>query len=277
MTAVTTKHYDLARMTTPTTGVGAITLGSAVTGFLSFGGAGAQDQDIISYAITDGSNSETGWGVYTASGTTLTRNVFNSTNGNAPISLSGSAVVFITISSNDLAALAVQGPRLLNTVNSTNVASLADTTSITSAYNDYTVKLINIVPATQSVDIDLQFYANGAWQSSNYQGSLLTGVASSGNGWRAGTAFTAGIPLSYANRVGYTGNWGGLCARVEIFNPAAANTMITGESNYYDTTAASSVWCGLSGAWVGVYAVTGVRAISSSGNISGIMKIYGNP
>lgn len=90
------KLYNLARMTTATTGTGTITLGSAASGFLSFAAAGIADGDVISYAIKDGSNSEIGTGTYTASGTTLSRTVTKSTNSNTAISLSGSAVVFIT-------------------------------------------------------------------------------------------------------------------------------------------------------------------------------------
>ncbi len=89
------KLFNLARMTTATTGTGTITLGSAVGGFLSFSSAGVLDQDIVYYAINDGSNSEEGTGVYTASGTTLTRTVNTSTNGNSAINLSGNAQVFV--------------------------------------------------------------------------------------------------------------------------------------------------------------------------------------
>lgn len=83
-------------MTTATTGTGTITLGAAVSGYLSFLQAGVQDGDVVDYAISDGSNSEIGTGTYTASGTTLTRTVTKSTNTNAAISLSGSAQVFIS-------------------------------------------------------------------------------------------------------------------------------------------------------------------------------------
>lgn len=84
-------------MTTATTGTGTITLGVAVSGFLTFAQAGVADGDIVSYGIRDGANSEVGVGTYTASGTTLTRTVLRSTNSNNPISLSGSAQVAITI------------------------------------------------------------------------------------------------------------------------------------------------------------------------------------
>jgi len=96
------KLYSLARMSTATTGTGTITLGSAVTGFLTFTQAGVADGDVVTYAIADGINSEIGRGTYTASGTTLTRSVLRSTNGNAAVSLSGTAQVFITAAAEDL-------------------------------------------------------------------------------------------------------------------------------------------------------------------------------
>lgn len=96
------KLYNLARMTTATAGTGTITLGSAVPGFLTFAQAGVADGDVVSYGIKDGSNSEVGTGTYTASGTTLTRSVTKSTNSNNPISLSGSAEVYITVRAEDM-------------------------------------------------------------------------------------------------------------------------------------------------------------------------------
>lgn len=99
------KLFNLARMSTATTGTGTITLGSAVSGFLSFAGAGVADGDTITYGIRDGSNSEIGRGVYTASGTTLTRTVLKSTNSDAAISLSGTAEVFVTPAAEDFVGL----------------------------------------------------------------------------------------------------------------------------------------------------------------------------
>jgi microcystin-dependent protein len=96
------KLYNLARMTTATTGTGTITLGSAVSGFLTFATAGVANGEVVSYAIEDGANREVGTGTYTSSGTTLSRTVITSTNSNAAISLSGSAQVFITPNADDL-------------------------------------------------------------------------------------------------------------------------------------------------------------------------------
>lgn len=99
--------YNLCRMTTATTGTGTITLGSAVSGFLSFTNAQVPDGGVVTYAISDGSNSEIGIGTYTASGTTLSRDtVLRSTNSTSTytgkITLSGSAQVMITPSAEDI-------------------------------------------------------------------------------------------------------------------------------------------------------------------------------
>lgn len=100
------KLFALARMTTSTTGTGTITLGSAATvnsvTYLTFANAGVSDGDIVAYGIADTNASEYGYGTYTASGTTLTRNPIRSTNSNNAISLSGSAQVFITAGGSDL-------------------------------------------------------------------------------------------------------------------------------------------------------------------------------
>jgi long-tail fiber proximal subunit/endosialidase-like protein/collagen triple helix repeat protein len=104
--------FDLARVSSPTTGSGIVTLGTAVRGFLTFSEAGVPDGAVVSYGINDGANSEAGWGVYTAAGPTLTRNVYRSTGaGNtALISLSGSAQVFITALAEDFGSLVTEAP-----------------------------------------------------------------------------------------------------------------------------------------------------------------------
>ena len=108
-----------ARMTTPTTGTGTITLGSAVSGYQSYADAGVSDADVVRYFILDGTAWERGTGTYTASGTTLTRTVEESSNADAAISLTGSANVFITAAAEDLANLVqseVVGAWLIETV-----------------------------------------------------------------------------------------------------------------------------------------------------------------
>lgn len=98
-----TNLYNLARMTSATTGTGTITLVAAVTSFLTFDQAGVTDGQTVRYAIEDanGTGREIGYGVYTTATKELTRNVESSTNSNNAIDLSGTEQVFITESKRD--------------------------------------------------------------------------------------------------------------------------------------------------------------------------------
>lgn len=88
--AITRKN--LVRMNVSTVGTGSpVTLTTAVTGFKAF--AAGDDGLTFRYVIRDGAHSEVGYGVYTHSGTTFTRNVIESTNADSAISLSGSAQI----------------------------------------------------------------------------------------------------------------------------------------------------------------------------------------
>ena len=94
-----------AKVATSTTGTGTITLGSAEDGYKTFADAGVANGNVVRYIIEDGSNFEIGIGTYTASGTTLTRTVSESSNSNNAINLSGSATVFVGATAQDLSPL----------------------------------------------------------------------------------------------------------------------------------------------------------------------------
>lgn len=114
--------YNRAAVSTATIGTGTITLGAAIAagasinscGFQTFGTAGTPNGAVVSYLILDSNGAwEYGTGTYTASGTTLSRTLGQSSTGSL-LNLSGSAQVFITPRKEDL--LSVSETQTANTV-----------------------------------------------------------------------------------------------------------------------------------------------------------------
>jgi len=128
---------NIAKMDSVTTGTGTLTLGSAVTGYLSFANAGVTNGQVVTYAIEDYDVSgnivarEVGAGTYSSTGPTLSRDtVYSSTNAGAKINCSGLQYVFVTASKEDFASLlttaaAASGYQPLDS-DLTTIAGLAD-------------------------------------------------------------------------------------------------------------------------------------------------------
>lgn len=141
-----------AKMTT-TGGTGTLTLGSAVSGFQTFADAGIADGQVVRYAIEDGSAWEVGTGTYTASGTTLSRTVIESSNADAAINASASAVVFITALAKDfvqdVAATLTGTTPELNTDNGTILSwTLTANSTPTDGLEDGEILLLSVLDGT---------------------------------------------------------------------------------------------------------------------------------
>ena len=198
------KLYNLARMTTATTGTGTITLGAAVSGYLSFAAAGVANGDVVDYAIKDGANSEHGTGTYASSGTTLSRTVTKSTNGNAAISLSGTAEVFIspraeTLNDGSLLTTGtVADARLSSNVplkNASNTFTGTNTFSNVSAFNQ------NVTIGAGTLFINNSIGGSGGIQQSGAGCSFAYTTANSG-AYQFATNFGSGQTIINPSNTG---------------------------------------------------------------------------
>ena len=163
------KLYNLARMTTTTTGSDVITLGTAVAGRLDFETAGVLDGETISYGIVEGNSSEVGRGVYGGSGSTLTRSVLNSTNGGSPIVLVGSGHVFISSLAEDLEINQTGGIVQIELYNETLAESgNFDFTSIPQTYDHLLIRITS-QSSVSANDDGFDMLINGDSTATNYK------------------------------------------------------------------------------------------------------------
>jgi hypothetical protein len=131
-----TQYRNRIKVAITNTGTGTAQLGSAVTGFQDF--TNVTSGSTIGYAIDDGSNWEVGTGTYTSGspGTVTRANIEASSNGGSAISLSGSAVLTLTLTAAQIAALApLASPTFTGTPAAPTASTNTNTTQLaTTAY-----------------------------------------------------------------------------------------------------------------------------------------------
>lgn len=211
-----TTLVNRAKMTTATTGTGTITLGSALAGFQTFAAAGVANTNSVRYVIEDGNDWEIGLGVYTSSGTTLSRTLNESSTG-ALLNLSGSATVYVTASALEI---------LDNISVGTSVASTSGTsidfTGIPSWVNRITV-IFNQV-STNGTSNQLVRVGDGAIVSTGYTSTGMALGASSAN-----SNSTAGFVMYQAGAAGSINGH-------MVLTRLTANTWVSSHLGTVDTT-----------------------------------------
>ena len=150
------KLVNRAKMTTASTGTGTITLGSASDGYQTFAAAGVSNGDEVRYAIEDGNEFELGVGQYTASGSTLSRTVSESSNSNNALNLSGNAVVFVTAIADDVGVRTYATISAMTSSTAASSGALAFVTANSGLYQNngngwYKVATVNTSPAISAV------------------------------------------------------------------------------------------------------------------------------
>ncbi len=161
---------------------------------------------------------------------------------------------------------------LLNTLTASNSATLSDTTSLTSAFNEYDIVFENVIPATNAVSCEFQIHTAGGFISANYLANVMEFASSAVNS----TAATSFIPCSQASTLSNIAAFG-ISGTYRIYNASSTTQTkyVAGQFSMY--TGTLNVGGMVSGVWTGgVTAVDGFQVLMSAGNItSGTIKVYG--
>ena len=243
------KLVNRTKMTTATTGTGTITLGSAVDGYQTFADAGVADADVVRYVIEDGDAWEIGTGTYTASGTTLSRTVSESSNADAAINLSGSAVVFVTAAAEDIPSLELyaenpSSPTAPSATGTNAVAIGSNTTS--SGSSSIAMGVSATATATNAIAIgagadatQIRAVAIGYNPTASSLYALALGATSGGQGANAVTGSGAISLGSYAS--GTDSFAAAIANNTSSYGATGANSVAIGSNNKATSTGASAI------------------------------------
>jgi hypothetical protein len=166
---------------------------------------------------------------------------------------------------------------LLEQHTASGATELDFTACITSTYDDYVIKWVNLVTST-STNIGFQFSTNGGSTydtAANYESA--SGYAWAGaSGSATGTTGTTGLyPSQSARTLKANGSWNGY---FELYNPlgTSLHKVMDGKGSWNDSVAVNAL---VSFHWSGIYkstsAVNAFRVQVTAGTFSGTVRVYG--
>lgn len=178
---------------------------------------------------------------------------------------------------------------LLGTYNASSSAELDITTRnasgqsgaiIQSDYDEYVIEVNQMVPATNLVNIGMQFSTNGGstWDTgSNYAWvGCRQSVAGAANS--TGSNGTTSFGLDVNGQVSSTASRGGLIVtlRLYLYQNGTQRPKLKWEASNDDGTGNIAIWCTAAGTYLSTTAINALRVLASSGNLtSGSVRVYG--
>lgn len=157
-------------------------------------------------------------------------------------------------------------------------ASLNFTAWYSSAYDEYLVEVISLVPATNTVTLQLQMSTNGGSSydtASNY--TTLGSYMFSGGIGLSSPSSNSTTYIDLCDGIGNTANWS-VASSFRLFNPGSASLYknVTGLSISFSSGTSTATGVTFVGVYKSTSAVNAFRLLFSSGNIaSGIIRVYG--
>jgi hypothetical protein len=155
-------------------------------------------------------------------------------------------------------------------------ATLVFTTGITSTYDDYVIRLINVLPASAAQALEMRVSTDGGGSydaTANYFSSITNSATAIGNTavQQSGATF-----FQLAAAVDNTLSNGGLSGQINLFNPLSASIRKTWTIQCYYSKAADAFHGHGMGLWNVTTAVNALQFLFASGNItSGTIRLYG--
>lgn len=215
---------------------------------------------------------------------TDTLTVTGAQDGTSNVNHSAGAIVVWVLSASALTQLkaditvGAQGLVLLEQHAASTSATLDFTSSITSNYDSYVIKFVNVIPATNGVNFLMRVSTDGGlnYDSGANYSAVTFGNSSSGSGNGGGTALS-GMYVSFGtNTISNNSNWG-VCGEIALVAPGSAiYKRIYGKVSYLSTGGTPREQIDLSGAYESATAVNAFQFLFSSGSItSGIIRCYG--